>query len=229
MCRRQRGRGGDQVDLRRHRAHLPELWIAHPDRRGKPRVARRCRQGSPHRAVEAVRAGQQRAGRRNAVRRLRRRQEGGLAGAPRGGRAGGRDPNGGNGLHPEEPVERSRSSLTDWARSANTAAKSPATEPGGTEPAARSARADWPGGLLHCGIERGLQGLAVLPLQVVDQAAHLRRRHVGLVGDDGALRGKRPVRVGVVTLRLPRHLGEPAHEERQHDHRCNEQDDRAGR
>ena len=72
MRRRQRGRGGQEIDLGRDAAELPDLRVGHPDRRRKPPVAGLDGQGAPHRAVERVGPGQQRTGRRDAIRCLRR-------------------------------------------------------------------------------------------------------------------------------------------------------------
>ena len=89
---------------------------------------------------------------------------------------------------PRNPSTAARNSLMDWARSAKTAAKSSATEPSGFALAARFARAASSGRLLHGAVQADLEALAGLPLQVVEKAAHLRRRGVGLLGDDRTLR-----------------------------------------
>ena len=102
-------------------------WVTQTDGR-KPPVAGIDGQGVPHRAVERIGPGEQRAGRRDAVRRLRRREE--------------RGPSGGwspwhptacrqaeMGCMPRNPSTAARSCLMDWARSAKTAVNWVATGP----------------------------------------------------------------------------------------------------
>ena len=117
----------------------------------------------------------------------------------------------------------------DWARSAKTAANSSATDPSGLALAARSARAASSAVCCTALSSADLETLAGLRLQVVEKVRTCDGGGVGLLGDDRTLRREGTVGVGVVALRLPRHLGEPAHEEREHDHHCEEQDDRPGR
>ena len=104
----------------------------------------------------------------------------------------------------------------DWARSAKTAASCPGRpSPTAPSPAPGPRLRRLARRLQHRAVERGLQALAGLRRQVAHEAAH-RRDVVTLdcSATHGALRGQGPVRVGVVALRLPRHLGQAAHQER---------------
>ena len=83
--------------------------------------------------------------------------------------------------------------------------------------------------LLHRPVELRPEVLADQRGQVGHEGPHGPRRRVGLRGQDGALGGEGPVRVGVVGTRLARHLGETTDEQRGDDHHHDEKDDPPGR
>ena len=225
--RRQGGRGRHEVDLRGHGAGLPQL-------RGRSTQtdagSRACPASAAsdraHRAVERGRT-------TPAAHRPRRCDSwpGRATAAPPcadggrravGGRAGRRDRAACRGSR----RRRRAAALIAWARSAKTAAKSVghrtrrASSRRRASAAADSSAVCWPRR-----VEVGLEASGGSARQVVHEAAHLARGRVRLVGHDGALRGQGAVRAGVVALRLARHLGQSADEERDHDHDRDEQDD----
>ena len=186
-----------------------------------------CAQRPLHRAVQRVRARQERARRGDPVRCLGRRQERGPTRAGRG--TDRRGISGSDRLHAEEPVDGTtqlghgpgpfREDVDELGRQ----------------------RAHWHraggelrpgclvGRLLHRVVERRLQPLAGLRGEVVDDPADRDRGGIRLIGRDGALRHQGAGGGGVVPLRLPRHLGEASHHDGEHHDRGNEQDDRPGR
>ena len=180
----------------------------------------------PHRAVERVRPRQQRARRRNAVGRLRRRQERGLA---TGGRRRGRGrPGDREGLHAEVPVDGGAEVAHRLGAVGKDGGEVRTERPERRGRAALSARVDSSADCWTIAVQLDLQAGPVLRLDHTHERRDRGRRGVGLLGHHAALRGERPVRGGVVALRLPRHLGQaPDQQGRQNDH-GRQHDERAG-